>query len=104
MSLVEIGEKNILESDNIVIGSMHNAVLCFKIQEITNPYIYKTNNTEEHRLHSWRNLIVEIGPRIDCGFSQTFNFNTVTTKDVRSLANALSKLADDMEKTPPAVE
>ena len=104
MKLVEIGEKNILESDSIVIGSMHNAVFRFKIQEITSPYIYKTDSVEKHGFHSWRNLIIEIGPRIDCGFNQTFNFNTVTSKDVRSLANAISRLADDMEETPSAVE
>lgn len=101
---MEFSEKTILESDRIVIGNMENSVLCFKIKEFFTPYKSYKNGSVDVRSCSWRNLIVEISPRIDCGFNAAFNFNTVTSGDVRFLAKALSKLADDMEKTPPAVE
>lgn len=96
MKTIETGDKIIAESDRIVIGGMNNAVFTFKVEE--------TVNTDERNgkinIYAWRNFIMEVSPRIDCGFNQVFNFNTIDPGDLRSLGNALNKLADKIEKIP----
>lgn len=86
----DIEQKVIIKSDTITLCDNFNASMCLEIVR---------NKTWglDFKVITWDDLIINVGPRIDCDIKTVIKLFAVKAKDLRDISKLFSNLADNLE-------